>query len=72
MLDIAVAYNRYKFIGNEYLTWLWFVIETSPDIIHEMDSEIDTITRRRSRRAVRPSERVERTTTGRRNRSNLT
>jgi hypothetical protein len=27
MLDIAVAYNRYKFIGHEFLTWLWFSIE---------------------------------------------
>ena len=27
MLDIAVAYNRYKFIGYEFLTWLWFYIE---------------------------------------------
>lgn len=28
MLDIAVSYNRYRFLGNEFLTWLWFVIET--------------------------------------------
>jgi len=28
MLDIATAYNRYKFIGHEFLTWLWFLIET--------------------------------------------
>lgn len=27
MLDIAVAYTRYKFIGYEFLTWLWFWIE---------------------------------------------
>ena len=27
MLDIAVSYNRYKFIGHEFLTWLWYVIE---------------------------------------------
>jgi hypothetical protein len=27
MLDIAVSYNRYKFLGYEYLTWLWFIIE---------------------------------------------
>ncbi len=27
MLDISVAYNRYKFVGHEFLTWLWFVIE---------------------------------------------
>ena len=27
MLDVAIAYNRYKFLGNEFLTWLWFCIE---------------------------------------------
>ena len=28
MLDIATAYNRYKFIGHEFLTWLLYLIET--------------------------------------------
>ena len=28
MLDLAVAYNRYKYLGNEFLTWLWFMMET--------------------------------------------
>lgn len=27
MLDIATAYNRYKFIGHEFLTWLWYLME---------------------------------------------
>lgn len=27
MIDIAVAYNRYAFLGNEFLTWIWFLIE---------------------------------------------
>ena len=31
MLDIAVSYNRYKFLGNEFLTWLWFMIDTHQD-----------------------------------------
>ncbi len=31
MLDISVAYNRYKFIGNEFLTWLWFMIDNEPN-----------------------------------------
>lgn len=31
MLDIAVSYNRYKFLGNEFLTWLWFVIDTDKE-----------------------------------------
>ena len=32
MLDIAVAYNKYKFLGNEFLTWLWYVIENEISI----------------------------------------
>jgi len=28
MLDIAAAYNKYKFLGNDFLTWIWFSIET--------------------------------------------
>ena len=32
MLDVAVAYNKYKFLGNEFLTWLWYVIENDISI----------------------------------------
>lgn len=41
MLDIATAYNKYKFVGNDYLTWLWFLIENKKDIaslIHSKDA----------------------------------
>ncbi len=31
MLDVSVAYNRYGFLGCEFLTWLWYVIENHPD-----------------------------------------
>ncbi len=27
MLDIVLAYSRYRFLGNEFLTWLWYLIE---------------------------------------------
>ena len=27
MLDVAVSYNRYKYLGYEFLTWLWFSID---------------------------------------------
>lgn len=40
MLDIAVAYNRYIFVGQEYLTWLWFVSETNPDLLSSIHPEI--------------------------------
>ncbi len=30
MLDLSVAYHRYRFVGHEFLTWLWFVFENDP------------------------------------------
>lgn len=39
MLDVAVSYNRYKFLGYEYLTWLWFVIEKDRDRIRGVGQE---------------------------------
>lgn len=39
MLDIAVAYNRYRFLGNEFLTWLWFFLENHPDQMDQFDAE---------------------------------
>ena len=40
MLDVAVSYNRFKFLGHEFLTWLWFVIENQPDKLKASDSEL--------------------------------
>ena len=40
MLDIAVAYNRYRFLGNEFLTWLWFSIETDMETIRACDPDL--------------------------------
>ena len=39
MLDIATAYNKYGFLGNDFLTWLWFIIETDQDITQIMASK---------------------------------
>ena len=39
MLDVAVAYNRYRFLGEEFLTWLWFCIETQQSDIRNLDQE---------------------------------
>jgi len=33
MLDVAVAFSRYRFLGPEFLTWLWYAIETKPDAV---------------------------------------
>ena len=43
MLDVAVAYNRYKFLGEEFLTWLWFVVATTPRLLEEMDQDFDSL-----------------------------
>ncbi len=37
MLDVSVSYNRYQFLGHEFLTWLWFLIEEAPDSIGKLD-----------------------------------
>jgi hypothetical protein len=39
MLDIATAYNKYGFLGNEFLTWLWFMIETGQNISQTLQSK---------------------------------
>jgi hypothetical protein len=39
MLDIAVAYNRYKFIGYEFLTWLWYTINKDPEALTPLDPD---------------------------------
>ena len=33
MLEVSVSYNRYKFLGNEFLTWIWFVIDNDPETL---------------------------------------
>ena len=39
MLDVAVAYNRYKFLGEEFLTWLWYIIETDQAVMAGFDND---------------------------------
>lgn len=38
MLDVSVSYNRYKFIGYEFLTWLWYVIENDQDFLNDSEN----------------------------------
>lgn len=40
MLDVSVSYNRYKFIGHEFLTWLWFVMENDQSMLRQLDDEL--------------------------------
>ena len=39
MLDIATGYNKYKFLGDDYLTWIWFLIENNHNISSIIDSK---------------------------------
>ena len=40
MIDIATAYNRYRFLGNEFLTWIWFCIENNSALIQRCDPDL--------------------------------
>lgn len=40
MLDVSVSYNRYKFIGHEFLTWLWFITESDQALLRTIDKDM--------------------------------
>jgi len=41
MLDASVAYNRYKFLGHEFLTWLWYMIEMDKEKLMDPSAELE-------------------------------
>ena len=43
MLDIAVSYNKYKFLGDEFLTWIWYLVENNINIKTITAMECNTI-----------------------------
>ncbi len=43
MLDVSVSYNRYKFLGHEFLTWLWFLTEKQRDFIQEKFADLTSL-----------------------------
>ncbi len=43
MLDITVSYDKYKFLGNEFLTWLWYLIETDANIMEMTQVECGSL-----------------------------
>ena len=43
MLDVAVAYNRFKFLGDEFLTWLWFIIENDPKYLKKFSPDLSSL-----------------------------
>jgi len=40
MLDISFAYSRYKFLGNEFLTWLWFIVENDRERLKRIEKDL--------------------------------
>ena len=40
MLDISFAYSRYKFLGNEFLTWLWFIVENDTERLKKIEKDL--------------------------------
>lgn len=40
MLDISFAYSRYKFLGNEFLTWLWFITENDRERLKKIEKDL--------------------------------
>ena len=43
MLDVAIAYNRYRFLGNEFLTWLWYTLENHSAQLSEIDADLSAL-----------------------------
>lgn len=43
MMDLAVAYKRYRFLGDEFLTWIWHLIETDQKFFFKIDSECSAL-----------------------------
>jgi len=43
MLDVAIAYNRYGFLGNEFLTWLWYTLENHSAQLAEIDADLSAL-----------------------------
>ncbi|MGD9250571.1 MAG: hypothetical protein PVG19_05080 [Desulfobacterales bacterium] len=43
MLDVAVAYSRFQFLGEEFLTWLWYVIDNDFQLLRQLDQDLATL-----------------------------
>jgi hypothetical protein len=43
MLDVSVSFNRYRFLGHEFLTWLWFLMEKDSSRLKDMIPDMDLI-----------------------------
>lgn len=44
MLDISTGYNKYKFIGNDFLTWIWYLAENDVNLLSVTGSDYKNLT----------------------------
>ena len=40
MLDIALAYSRFQFLGEEFLTWLWYIVDNDLKLLRQLDEDL--------------------------------
>ncbi len=43
MLDVSVSYNRYKFLGHEFLTWLWYLMENDRGFLRNAVADLASL-----------------------------
>ncbi|MFZ0243138.1 MAG: hypothetical protein WAL90_15970 [Desulfobacterales bacterium] len=43
MLDVALAYDRYSFLGNEFLTWLWYTLDNEVSQLARIDADLSAL-----------------------------
>jgi hypothetical protein len=43
MLDVSVSYNRYKFLGHEFLTWLWYLMENDRGVLRNAIADLASL-----------------------------
>lgn len=39
MQDVLIAFRRYRFLGPEFLTWLWYITENEPETVSKAAGE---------------------------------
>ena len=43
MLDVAVGYNKFSFLGNEFLTWLWYMTQYEEESLQKIGASFTEI-----------------------------
>jgi|GEM_PF-137044 len=37
-IDMATAFNRYQFLGHEFILWLWYLSSKAPQLLDDIDT----------------------------------